>query len=264
MIKNNIEIYLCEDNIESIFTAIYFAWQAGTSHTDVRCTTKGMNFSLFENYINVKADSDICEKVVSSIKKKLGSYAYSIIFMVINSNDDNKASVVYKSLQRLFKYGSDYLDNLHDEYIYRLFSIYRKVSNEAFFYREIIRFNENNDGFLVSRIEPDNNIIYMITDHFADRLFCENFIIYDIKRKFCYIHSAKDKGIFYSDKDCKLYNIINSYSSSDIEYQDLWGKFFETIAIKERINPKLQMNMIPLKYRKYLPEMNKNYVGNDT
>ena len=52
------------------------------------------------------------------------------------------------------------------------------------------------------------------------------------------------------------YNMINSYSDTDKQYEDLWVKFFETIAIKERVNERLQMNMLPLKYRKYLPEMN--------
>lgn len=53
-----------------------------------------------------------------------------------------------------------------------------------------------------------------------------------------------------------MYNMINSYSDTDKQYEDLCVKFFETIAIKERVNERLQMNMLPLKYRKYLPEMN--------
>ena len=33
-------------------------------------------------------------------------------------------------------------------------------------------------------------------------------------------------------------------------------KLFNSIAIKERINPELQRNMLPVKYRKYLSEFN--------
>lgn len=253
---NTINIFVCDDSVDDIFTAIYMAWEAGTSHTDIRCLSDAvnLNYSFFETYTRVKADSDISNKVARSIQKKLGDHIYGIIFTVICSNEQTKASIVYHSLQKLFKYGRKYIDNIHDEYIYELFAIYRKVSNEAAFYREIIRFSENKLGILLARIEPDNNIIYMLTDHFTDRLHCENFIIYDIKRRFCYIHTANGCNVFYNDSDKSLYNKINSYSDYDIECQSLWKNFFNTIAIKERTNHKLQMNMLPVKYRKYLSE----------
>lgn len=254
--NNKTDIYVCDDSVEGIFTAIYKAWEAGTSHTDIRCSSGTMNYSLFENYINIDADIDICRKVISSINTKLGNYIYGIIFTVISSCDNNKASVVYHSLQKLFKYGTGYINNINDEYIYSLFSINRKVSNEAHFYHEIVRFSENKSGILVARIKPDNNILYMIIEHFADRLHCENFVIYDTERNICYVHSDNGKGMVYTDSDRQMYNMINSYSDTDKQYEDLWVKFFETIAIKERGNERLQMNMLPLKYRKYLPEMN--------
>ena len=47
------DVYLCDNSIEGIFSAIYKAWEAGTSHTDVRCADVVSNYSLFENYINI-------------------------------------------------------------------------------------------------------------------------------------------------------------------------------------------------------------------
>lgn len=32
-----INIFICEDSIDGIFTAIYMAWEEGTSHTDISC-----------------------------------------------------------------------------------------------------------------------------------------------------------------------------------------------------------------------------------
>ena len=89
--NNKTDIYVCDDSVEGIFTAIYKAWEAGTSHTDIRCSSGTMNYSLFENYINIDADIDICRKVISSINTKLGNYIYGIIFTVISSCDNNKA-----------------------------------------------------------------------------------------------------------------------------------------------------------------------------
>lgn len=37
-------------------------------------------------------------------------------------------------------------------------------------------------------------------------------------------------------------------SSSEVAYQELWKLFFNTIAIRERTNPKCQMQFMPKKY----------------
>ena len=109
-----INIFICEDSIDGIFTAIYMAWEEGTSHTDISCIfdAKNSNYSFFETYTYVKADCNISNKVIRSIQQKLGDYVYSIIFRVINSNEPSKASVVYHSVQKLFKYGKEYINNI--------------------------------------------------------------------------------------------------------------------------------------------------------
>lgn len=163
------DVYLCDNSIEGIFSAIYKAWEAGTSHTDVRCADVVSNYSLFENYINIRTDLTLSDKVANTIKLKLSNDIYEMIFTVAQSIADNKASVIYHCLQRMFKYGTSVLHNINDEYIFQFNKIYKKAANEAHFYIEILRFNENANGFLTARIEPDNNIIYMIIDHFNDR-----------------------------------------------------------------------------------------------
>ena len=225
------DVYLCDNSIEGIFSAIYKAWEAGTSHTDVRCADVVSNYSLFENYINIRTDLILSDKVANTIKLKLSNDIYEMIFTVAQSIADNKASVIYHCLQRMFKYGTSVLHNINDEYIFQFNKIYKKAANEAHFYIEILRFNENANGFLTARIEPDNNIIYMIIDHFNDRLHCENFLIYDVRRNIAY------------------------FSDNENDIQNLWIRFYNTIAIKERVNYKCQINMLPLKYRKYLPEL---------
>ncbi len=249
------DVYLCDNSIEGIFSAIYKAWEAGTSHTDVRCADVVSNYSLFENYINVRTDLTLSDKVANTIKLKLSNDIYEMIFTVAQSIADNKASVIYHCLQKMFKYGASVLQNINDEYIFQFNKIYKKAANEAHFYIEILRFNENANGFLTAKIEPDNNIIYMIIDHFTDRLHCENFLIYDVRRNIAYIHMNNNTAFFYNDYNNELLKQLDDFSDNENDIQNLWIKFYNTIAIKERTNYKCQMNMLPLKYRKYLPEM---------
>lgn len=42
-----INIFICEDSIDGIFTAIYMAWEEGTSHTDISCIFDAKNSNYF-------------------------------------------------------------------------------------------------------------------------------------------------------------------------------------------------------------------------
>ena len=90
-----------------------------------------------------------------------------MIFTVAQSIADNKASVIYHCLQRMFKYGTSVLHNINDEYIFQFNKIYKKAANEAHFYIEILRFNENANGFLILYI---GLLIILMTDCIA-RIF---------------------------------------------------------------------------------------------
>jgi len=111
---------------------------------------------------------------------------------------------------------------------------------------EFVRFEELANSVLVSRIEPKSNIIPLISEHFADRLHCENWIILDTGRNFAAIHEASKPVFFSYLTESELAN-----------FSVLSDTFFDTIAIKERCNPKLQQSNMPLRYRKYMKAENK-------
>ncbi|HHY78438.1 MAG TPA: DUF4130 domain-containing protein, partial [Clostridiales bacterium] len=45
------------------------------------------------------------------------------------------------------------------------------------------------------------------------------------------------------------------FHEKEMFYQELWKRYFESITIKNRLNPKLQANFMPKRYWKYLVEM---------
>lgn len=247
----NITVYLCDDCAEGIFTAIYKAWEAGTSHTDVRVRNNS-SISLFEDYIDVPTDKTLSEKVASSILRKLSFEVYMNVYYACLSNDENKASYIYHFLQKAFKCGKDIMNKLQDNDVNHVYKLRRAVGNEAGHYREFIRFEELENGVLAGRIEPKYNIVPLITDHFADRMHNEHWIILDTKRSISAVHVAY-KGYAFTDQitEADLLN-FSGLSKNEADFQALWKRFFDAIAIEERINPKLQRNLMPLRFRKYM------------
>lgn len=244
-------VYLCDDSIDGIFSAIYTAWEAGTSHTDVR-VRDNCHIQLFEDYVDYITDSELSAKVADSIIRKLSYEIYYYVYCVCMSTDANKASVVYKFLQRAFRTGPDILHMLTDTYVAKVCELKRTVSNEACRYREFVRFEELDNSILAGRIAPTHNIVAMIANHFADRMPCENWLIMDTTRNLSVVHVAGKGYILTNDISEKQLFATHSYSQNEDEFQALWKRFFDTIAIKERINPKLQRNLMPLKCRTYM------------
>ncbi|MDZ5001625.1 DUF4130 domain-containing protein, partial [Clostridium perfringens] len=110
-----------------------------------------------------------------------------------------------------------------------------------------------NNNFLYSSIEPDNNILEIISPHFQRRFSDEYWIIHDIKREIASIYNKISWEI--KEMDNEIYNTLKNYNDG---FQDLWKGYFKSTTIKERINPKLQKRQMPKRYWANLSEIDSN------
>ncbi len=246
-------IFCCKDTPEGIFTAIYKAWEKGTSHTSVE--VEGATMQLFEEYVHVEEDDELVRMVVRSIRTKLSAYIYEMVYRVCLSSYPDKAGVVYRFLQKAFRIGSDVMNYMQDEDVFHFHKISKKVSKEAHFYMEIIRFEEIQNQILLARIEPEHHILPLIVEHFEDRFMQERWMIIDMKREFSALHIPGNHIIFTSDIPKEQLERMRELSDDEKEMKQLWKCFFDSIAIEARVSKKRQQQMVPLKYRKYMEEM---------
>lgn len=85
-------------------------------------------------------------------------------------------------------------------------------------------------------------------NHFVDRYHGENIIIHDETRNIALM--AKEGACLFVPFQK---NTLPDHPPED-PFIGLWKQYVETIAISSRINPKLQRQFVPLKYRKDLVE----------
>ncbi len=248
------KVYLCEDTPEGIFTAIYKAWEYGINNTRVEVSGY-QTMSLFAQYVEVETDLEVAQKVVRSVKRKISPRVYEQIYHAALSVEEDKAQIIYQFMRKGFKIGEKILDALGDKDVLRVFEMDRQVAREAHYYLEFLRFEELDTGVLSARISPKCNILPLIVEHFADRLWLENWIILDTKREISSVHMAR-KGYFFTNDISESRLQCLPRSENQQEMDKLWKRFFHTIAISERKNDTLQRQMLPLRYRKYMNEMN--------
>ena len=92
-------IFRCEDSVDGIFTAIYKAWEYGTSRSRVElniCAT----MRLFVQYADVEADYEIALKVADTIRSRLSEEVYNIVWQAALSDGADKADHIYRFLQK--------------------------------------------------------------------------------------------------------------------------------------------------------------------
>ena len=130
----------------------------------------------------------------------------------------------------------------------------RKVSLEAHRFFGLTRFCEAGN-FLYASFEPDHNILIFLTEHFADRLANENFILHDKKRDIAAIYDRKEW--YLSDFNAPAYLTV---SDTDFFYEELWTKYFEHVGIESIKNSRLQNQFVPQRYRKNIIEFTKPLV----
>ena len=147
----------------------------------------------------------------------------------------------FKEVKQLFNINNScvfYLNNLEKE----LFKNVHKMTG-------FIRFEELEDGTLYAKVESKFNVLYFLGKHFLKRFNNQNFIVHDLNRKLAFVKIQND----FSVQEVAFFDEPN-YSSNEQKFQKLWKSFFSAVTIKERINPKLQRQLVPLLYRTYMSE----------
>ena len=141
------------------------------------------------------------KKLETAIINKIDFLALKKIYMVYLSNHEDKAMVIFKYLKIAFKLGHDVHSFLNIDVIRLVDNINRRVSMECHRFEGFIRFNYIDEKFLYSSIEPDNDILELLGDHFKNRFSREYFIIHDISREKALIYNGISYEIIVMDKD---------------------------------------------------------------
>jgi probable DNA metabolism protein len=251
-------IYLCDNSIDGIFTAIYLAWSSRYGHSNIKIEEKSegskySNIELFAEYIAVDTDYTLAEKVSKSIKDKISDEVFEMVCRVALSDYCGKADLIYRFLILGFSIGRTITEQLSNEVVNSVFRVNKNVGNEAHHLLGFVRFSEQENGLLTSVIHPKNNVLTLITPHFVDRLPEERFLIYDEGRKLATFHVPGSPWILAEVPEIDQARLTEITVNED-EYRDLWKTFFNCIAIKERINFKLQRNNLPLRFRDDMTE----------
>lgn len=235
-----------------MFSALYDAWKLYRHGGDVEIAFQGhVETKLFCEYIECEASEEKALAVERLIQNHLGGISYRMLYHAALSHDENKGNAIWGTMlvARKMKDSTKVMENLTESSVEKVFELYRQVSNEAHFFKEILRFQELESGIMFAQIEPKSQILTLIAPHFENRLPLENWMIYDKTHKAFVIHEAKKQWVHVLGAQIPEEK-LERVSDQELEIQQLWKGFFRSISIKERESHERQRLHFPIWYRK--------------
>lgn len=205
---------------------------------------------LFQQPFRVETDQESARRLRRAIVNAAGEDILQTLDAAFRSEEPGIEMKIFAYLQRLFS-GVDkrFARNPAFNEMLPLFQIARSVRREAGGMLGLVRFSKTSDGTYFSEIEPKYDVLDLMVGHFRGRFANERWAIYDSKRKY---------GVYYDGHSASEVYIPNLEAVTADTPPDtitqLWRDYYNSIAIKERENPRLLRRCLPVRYWKHLPE----------
>lgn len=239
--------YKISPTIEGIFCALFESFTikeipqiifSGDFQPSFDCKIKTIK-NIDENVLRVK----------KGIIKNGGISLLSAIFYVFRSSDELKETIIFNAARKCLSARKNLLDDYKDPDILAFYELKTKISFEAHRMLGFVRFEKSKGGVWYANISPDNNIVDLLAPHFNKRFPKEKFVLHDDKRHLLCICDGKNTMTFKSQEPITVY-----LDDDEVEFQNLWRVYFNSVSIKERKNQRLQDNYLPRRYRKRMTE----------
>lgn len=242
-------IFLYDGTFESFLTALSLALERPGECALAREGSTAAEGGLFAELVRAGTDPERAAAARALFERRGSgeSWQHARLAFLSEAAGCEDAVLAYAALIKERGAAAD--DLLADARVKKVHDLSRSVGGEAHMFKGFVRFRELADKTLYSRIEPDHNILPLLTGHFKARLGTFNWVIHDARRGKAALYLG-GRLIFAPLTQAKALE----FDGKEAQVQELWKHFFKTAAIKERTNPALQRRNVPLKYRANLTE----------
>ena len=195
----------------------------------------------------VGTDAAHAARVLASLRK-ISPYAQELAAKGFLTCVPEREAVLYRFIRALYAQGRPLLRQLSHEAMLPLLKAVRHLEGEVHLLKGFVRFSDF-DGMLAGEIRPKNRVLPLLQYHFCDRMYNEVFLLYDRTYREALVHRPGQQAIVPME-EFKM----AAPSENEAQYRRLWKRFYDTIEIKERHNPKLRRTHMPQRYWETMTE----------
>ncbi|MFW5721135.1 MAG: TIGR03915 family putative DNA repair protein, partial [Bacteroidota bacterium] len=206
----------------------------------------------------VVTDIEKFNKLWNAIKKKSSVQNCQRIFKSFLSEMQGIEMIIYDYIKLIVETDYNVELDFSQDAVLKINNIQKKVGKESQRVLMFVRFQKTVDEIYYASFDPKYNVIPLTVNHFKNRFANQKWIIFDTRRKYGFYYDlenvreitiGKNKINFETGKvDRHVLHV------SEKLFQKLWKNYYDSINIKERKNLKVQMQFLPKRFWKYLPE----------
>jgi len=252
-------IYRFDSSFEGLLTAVFDSYQR-KEEPDLLCGIEAPLPLFYDALHDVLTDAGNAARVWKKLCHKLSGGAMSAFATAFLTDNEDYPTLAMKFVRRVVVAEGSIERDFSDPSVLAVLKECRRVRCEAHRLQQFVRFQKAVDGTYFAMIEPVFDVLPMVISHFRDRFGDQEFVIYD---------HARDYGFHFDGKELNRITLTSGgahlatgqlapelIDSDELFYQQLWRTYVRYTAIAERTNPRKQRQDMPVRFWKYLTEMN--------
>lgn len=212
---------------------------------------------LFGEELEILTEKEKADRVWKKIKEKTKGLASYRLYVAFLSEENGVEEDLLRVIQYIIASKEDVGSDYSHPSILRVSKLAKSVGREKHRMEAFVRFKLTKDGVYFANIEPDFNVLPLISTHFKNRYADQQWIIYDLKRNYGLYYDLNKVEIIHLEFGTNFNPTHTSseiFSEIELEFQQLWKDYFKSTNIESRKNTKLHVQHVPKRYWKYLSE----------
>lgn len=213
--------------------------------------------SLFGENVFVQTDIDKAKRVIKKLKLNCSRQGFYRMYSAFLSEVEEVEILIFRFIQYILSSKTRVDSDYSHPVVLKISQLAKSVGREKHRMEAFIRFRLTKDDIYFAHIEPDFNVLPIITKHFKSRYADQKWLIYDLKRRYGISYDMKKVEIIELELTENVKDTLSSpliFKNEEIEFQELWKNYFKSTNIASRRNMKLHIQHVPKRYWKYLIE----------
>jgi len=237
------------DDFEAYLTAVLITWENRAPEWTI-AADRGDVLGPAGPVRTVAADTAAALRIAAGVEAHAGPRAWLELGQAFRHADRGKEALLAEFIRLCVRHRRETLSRLVDAEVRETLRRAQAVRAEAHRYLGLLRFQTVAGEGWYARYEPDHDVTGLLVGTFHQRLAGQDWMIHDLGRAKAWV--CRD-GVGQSVTGLRVVGALPG-EPGETQTQDLWRRYFQTIANESRLNPGLQRSKMPRKTWNHLVE----------
>lgn len=242
-------VYVTDGSFEGLLSAVYDSWYMREDNVLNILPMLPVQPDFLITYKPVKTNEAKAAKVFDAVVQKISGDAARRLMLCWFSEQEDAGRIILNYLRFGFSTGPQVEEMVVHKHVKPMHDAAGRVGFEAHRMLGLTRFYKTKQDWYCAVIEPLYYILPLLSEHFAGRMADSRWMIHDRGRE---LTAAFEDGA-WNIVPGRLIDTVGMHRDED-SYQEMWRRYFDAMAIENRLNRNLQRHFMPKRYWKHLVE----------